>query len=134
MRDYNAMCQALAETAATIGTMRGYATVPAKVQVPCIIVAVAEDGPSETFTGMTAVKLHLLLLVSRSNEESAQIKLNDYRSTSTSESVINAFEADQTVGGTMDAIVWQRTNAPAKYEVGGVEYYGAEFEFEALAE
>jgi len=81
--DYNGISDALAKviTEANLAKLQGHAQVPDKINPPCAIVAVAEDGPSDTFDGEMSATLHVLVLVSRADSTAAQRQLNAYRST-----------------------------------------------------
>ncbi len=62
----------------------------------------------------------------------AQIAMDDYLSTGTAASIINAVESDKTLGGAVESCWIRATNAPTRFVPGdGVrEWLEARFEFE----
>lgn len=126
--DYNDLCDDIARALRDITGLRAHATIPDKVTTPCAVVAIADDGPSDTFTGQTAVNFKVLLLASKADVRTAQRTLNKYRSRGNPESIADKLEAASI---TADYVTWTGTEAPSKFETGGIEYVGCEFNFEA---
>lgn len=124
--DYNALCDALAVDLNDIPGLRGHGEIPDKVAPPCAVVAIAEDGPAEDFEGDVTVSVHVLVIVSRADSRTAQRKLNTFRSRGNAESVIDKLEASSAA----DYVAWKGTDAPSKFDIGGIEYIGAEMTFE----
>lgn len=64
----------------------------------------------------------------------AQIAMDAYLSTATTASIINAVEADKTLGGAVESCWIRATSAPSRYvpDDGVREYLAAKFEFEAF--
>lgn len=126
--DYNDLCDDIARALRDITGLRAHATIPDKVTTPCAVVAIADDGPRDTHAGQTTVNFKVLLLASKADTRSAQRTLNMYRSRGNAESIADKLEA---APGTADYIEWTGTEAPSKFETGGIEYVGCEFNFEA---
>lgn len=134
--DYNNVCEGMATALRTVPGLRAHASIPDKIVPPCAIVELGEDQPGmDTFDGSTTVALQVLILVNKAHTGAAQKKLNAYRSTSNNQSVINAVEATPTLphdgAATTDSVVWKGTSPSATFNIGGIDYYGAELAFEA---
>ena len=123
---------ALAEAVRSIDGMRSSAFVPTKVVPPMAVVSVGSGTYDDDTSGGMTLALGLLVLVSRSDDRTAQAKLDDYITPSGDRSVKAAIEADLTLGGTVDSVAVVGWGDPAEFEVGGTSYVGVEFDVEAV--
>lgn len=122
----------------TIPGLRVHDTLPDSLTPPAAEVVLGQPPVEyeQTFGGVgTAVTMwHFLvrLIVQRVSERTAQDTLDEYISTTGSNSVPVAIEGDKTLGGTVDTIrVLQAQNYGA-YTVGDVSYLGVEFVVDAV--
>lgn len=122
----------LAETLKGISGLRATAFVPPKVEPPMAVVSLGAGLYDDTLAGSMAATLNVLVLVSRSDDRSAQARLDDYISPTGTYSVKAAVDADPTLDGAVGSATVVGWGDPAEFEVGGVSYVGVEFTVEAI--
>jgi hypothetical protein len=110
--------------------LRAFAYIPTKIDPPTAIVATG-NGTIESFDPTAEIVMLVLVLVSRTENRSAQVKLDRYVSTNTAQSIELAFRNNPRLPyagvNTCDSCALLGWDAPAKYEVGGIEYFGVQF-------
>ena len=110
--------------------LRVYDTVPAKIEPPAAAIALAEGQASQDFDGAFEVAWAVVVLLTRTDDSRAQRALDDVLST---DGIHAWFDADQTLGGTVDycrVVSWAQ---PGTYDYGGTSYVGVEVAVETLA-
>lgn len=111
------------------------AYIPTKILPPVAIIATG-SGEISSQDPIAEVELLALVLVSRVENAAAQKKLDEYCSTNTNKSVERAILDNPGLpfqgANTCDDAVVVGWDAPAKYEIGGAEYFGVQFHLAAL--
>ncbi len=123
---------ALAAAVQSIDGMRSSAFIPTKIVPPMAVVSVGSGTYDDDTGGGMTLSLGLLVLVSRSDDRSAQARLDDYISPTGDRSIKAAVESDLTLDGTVDSVAVVGWGDPAEFEVGGTSYVGVEFDVEAI--
>lgn len=125
---------ALASALSTLFAGRVFDTVPDGILTPCAIVIPTGITYDEAFTdGLTSYEYLILVVVGRSDERTAQDRLDGYCDPTGSGSVRAAIKSDPTLGG---AVFSARVTDMRNYrqlEVDSVTYLSAEFTVEVKA-
>lgn len=116
---------------------RVHVTAPEKIHPPCVIIGDGDVEYDDDFDGGDRLSFGVLVVVSRAESRSAQVKLNDYRQRSGANSVKAAIEADPGLpyagSDTAESVAVLSVTSPETIELGGVSYLACEFSVEVLA-
>lgn len=119
----------------TIDGLNVYAFPPGQVQVPAVVITPA-DGAFLTYQtalgGAPNLALSITLFVQRGQERAGTEKLDAYIATSGPDSIYNAVEADQDLGGIVDSCIVVAASNHGTFTYGEVQYFGCEFSVEVL--
>jgi hypothetical protein len=98
--DLAAVRAGLADQLATIAGLRTYAYQPDTIATPCAIVLAPVSAVYTTdFDGDVELTIPILVLVQRVNERTADAEISRYLSSTGSDSIKVAIDADTTLGG-----------------------------------
>lgn len=125
--------EALAGVLATIAGLNTYGFPPGQVNVPAAVVA---PGDGEFLVYQTAnggaptLNLTVTLFVQRTQDRAGTEKLDAYLATSGSNSVYNAVELDQDLGGVVQSAVVLGARNFGTFTYGELSYFGADLDVE----
>lgn len=119
---------ALATKLGTISGLRAYAFQPDSPAFPCAIPTLTSiEYHGAMGAGLVTYQFTVSLIVGRVSERSSESKLNDFGAYSGAASVRQTLEADQTLGGVVDAtIVTSATNITG-ITIGDTDYLMMDF-------
>lgn len=135
--DLTAIRNGLATALRTVPGLRAAPHMPDTISPP---IAVIDSGPGnfETFEPLIAIGFDVTVLVSKAETRAAQLKLDAYMSSHTSQSIDTAIQNHPTLpyagAATVDHATLSGWDSPAAFTVGGVEYYGVTFHVAVLAQ
>ncbi|HEU4422063.1 MAG TPA: hypothetical protein VFR67_05925 [Pilimelia sp.] len=107
--------------------------VPDSIDPPFAYPAATDGNYDETTDLAAGVVVTVRVLTSRAEDQSGQELLDGYLADSGPTSVKAAIEADPTLGGLVDDLAVTGWSGHRLYEIGGVDYYGAELTVVILA-
>lgn len=124
-----------------IPELNHFGYVPDVVPDPCFYAGEVEIDFDQTFQrGMDKIRLTCRLLVARSDDEGGQAELDKYLAGSgpfsVKERLLEARGApgEAALGGLCDDLHLRRIHGYRFYQVGEVQYYGAEFVIDIIGE
>lgn len=118
----------LAANLGTISGLRAFSYMPDRVSVPAAIVGEVGIDFDLTFgRGLDQFAITVRVYVSKASDRAGQDKLDGYLAGSGASSIKAAIEADKTLGGAAQTLKVVAVTGYGVYEVGGVDYLGAEF-------
>lgn len=135
--DPAAVRQALADavTAGPSGdyAISAYSRIPDVFEAPAFI-PVQFEGDYETDTdGSVDLVLTCRLAVARGESGAAQAMLDTYLSNGDANSIVDAINADSTLGGVVDDLKVSGFDAYRLFDWGGATWWGAELTIEVMA-
>jgi hypothetical protein len=102
---------------------------PDSVSPPCFFPAEVEldrtAAGNRTFGAIRGYDVKCRILTSRADDLTGQALLDAYLSEGTTDNVVDAIEADQTLGGIAKSVFVYRVDAYRLYTVGADLFYGA---------
>lgn len=138
--DYNAIADALEAIARGVG-LTAFSEVPDAIPSWAFIVGEMDINPNLTFgsrsgtrRGTDEVTITCRILVGRYDDKQAQRKLREWMSGSGVTSMIQAIQADKTLGGTVHSSKVARFSGNRMYDVGGTKHYGIELDIYAIGD
>lgn len=133
--DIAAIRQALANAVGTIAGVQVHPSVPDSITAPAFGAGEVEIDYDQTFHGgLTVLLCKGRLYHSRAaGADSDQPAMDAYLMPAGPTSIKAAIEADRTLGGVCQALRVERLHGYATYQVGGVDYLGAEFDVRVWA-
>lgn len=114
---------------ATVSGLRAHDTVPDTLVPPAaVVVPERVDYHVAMRKGLCAVRFRVQVVAQRVAERSGQDLLDGYLSAGTglTSSLVDAIEADRTLGGAASDVVVEAASAYGPVTYGGVDYLGAE--------
>lgn len=112
---------------------RVYDYMPDEINVPCAVVVPIEGDYNYTIHATKDKDIfHVIVLVNRSNNRSAQNELNTYLTRIGATSIKAAIEADKTLGSVVHWARVMRWERYGDWTVGGKQYLGVQFVVEVL--
>lgn len=120
---------ALKTTLQTISGLTVYDTAPGQVVVPAAVITIA-PGPFlvyDTSNGTDDLMLSIRLIVSGADDRAGQDALDTYASSSGTQSIRAAIQADFTLGGLVHFADVSDARDYGALTVGTVEYFGCTF-------
>lgn len=120
---------------AAVADLTGYETVPESVNAPAFLVVPRLSNFETVFgRGTDQHIFDVIVLVSRRDDELAQLDLDPYVTGAGSSSIRQALWNDRTLGGVVDeARVTGMTDYGATFPVGLVDFVGARLTVEVMA-
>jgi hypothetical protein len=135
--DIPAIRKALADAVGTIAGVQTFAVVPDQIVAPAFGAGEVEIDYDQAFRGGNAGLSVILckgrLYAARAQGAPGQTNLDGYLASSGSQSVKAAIEVDKTLGGACATLRVENVRGYGTYQVGGVDYYGAEFDVRVWA-
>lgn len=135
--DVSAIRQGLATAVAGVPGVQGFAWQPLAPNPPTFAPVDFEITYHKTFgrvTGLSELLFTCQLLVSRGDTDTGRTALDAFISPTNSASIAAALEANPTLGGACRALVVERVRLVGRlYEVGGVDYLGAQIDVRVWA-
>jgi len=130
-----------AAVAAAVGSamsdVQTFGVVPDRIEAPAFSAGEVEIDYDKTFgpggTGLQELVCKGRIYASRADVTAGQANLDAYLARTGSRSVKAAVEADRTLGGVCRTLRVERVHGYGRYEVGGVDYYGAQFDIRIWA-
>lgn len=107
-----------------------YDYVPDRVTPPCIVLAVGAGTYQNDFDDQMTAEWVAHLIVSKSNDRSAQKKIREYANPTGAKSVRAAIEADKTLGGAVGDAAVVEWDVPSEIEIAGTSYASVGFSIE----
>jgi hypothetical protein len=136
--DYNALAEGLEAAAASTG-VRPFSEVPDSLPTWGFYVGEMDIDVNLTFgsrsgtrRGTDAVTVTCRVLVARYDDKQALKKLRGYMAGSGMQSLVQAIQADKTLGGSCDSSKVMRLSGNRMFDVGGTKYYGVELDVYAI--
>jgi hypothetical protein len=137
MADIAAIRAGMANAVKAIAGMQTWPNIPGSIVAPAFASGEVEIDYDKTFRGGAAGLAELVvkgrLYAGTADTPAGQAALDSYLAPSGLLSVKAAIEADLTLGGTCKTLRVERVHSYAIYNVGGTEYYGAQFEVRVWA-
>jgi hypothetical protein len=134
MADVNTIATGLATRLATTG-LKTFPTAPGQVVPPCIVVI--PNRPAilfgQTLDGEATVNLLAICLLSAANDNTGQVALNAIISSSGTQSICAAVQADPTLGGACESSLVLQVSSYGLVEYAGQQYMGASFLIQVFA-
>jgi hypothetical protein len=126
----------LGNSVASIGRLNHYGYTPNQVQPPCFFpVEVTFDltaAGHRTFGTNRGYEVTCRLLTSRADDLSGQALLDKYLSEGSTDNIVEAIQADQTLGGIAASVFVHHIDGYRLYTVGADVFYGATFRVQVL--
>ena len=114
---------------ATVTGLRVYDHIADSFQPPAAMVAIETVDYHQAFRGGDSVyTFRISLLVARTDDRTAQRKLDEFLSYSGTKSIRQAIEADPTLGGRVEASVVTSGGNVAAIQVNEATYLGVDFD------
>lgn len=128
--DIAAIRAGLATAVGTIPGVQVLPIVPDQVEPPAFSAGEVEIDYNQTFStgGLTVLLCKGRLYSSRADNTAGQTNLDAYLAPTGALSIKAAIEADKTLGGVCRTLRVERLHGYGMYQVGGVDYYGAQFD------
>lgn len=130
--DWNAVSDALAECGRAVG-LNAFDYVPDSLPNLAMYVGEIDVDVNVTFgsrspirRGTDQAEITLRILIARSTDKEALRKVRAYMSGSGPSALIQAIQADQTLGGTVDSSIVKNMRGNRLFVVGEKRYYGVE--------
>jgi hypothetical protein len=124
----SAVRTSLASAAAGISGLRSRAFIADAIEPPTFVVGEVEQDFDLTMgRGVDVVTVQCRLYTSRASERGGQDALDVYLAGSGARSIKRALEVDKTLGGACQDLRVSGQRGYGVYNVGGLEYIGAEF-------
>ena len=119
----------LGNSVASISGLNHYGYTPDKPSPPCFFPAELDmdrtASGGRTFGALRGYDMRARVLTSRADDLSGQGLLDDYLSEGSTNNIIDAIEADQTLGGIAATVQVYRVDGYRLYTHGADLYYGA---------
>lgn len=136
--DWNAICDALQSTAATVDGVNAFSEVPDNLPTVGFYVGEIDITPNITMRGKRApggprrgsdqATITCRILVARYDDKEAQRKLRQFMGGSGMYSLIDAIELNRDLDGTVDDSVVKSIRGNRMFDVGATKFYGIEFD------
>ena len=121
--------EGIAERLNTIAGLRVYENIADSFQPPAAMITIDTVDYHQAFRGGDSVyTFRISLMVGRTDDRTAQKKLDEYLSYSGNKSIRQAVEADPTLGGRVEASVVTSGGNIAAIQVNEATYLGVEFD------
>lgn len=125
---------ALIARLSTLSELTGYHFLPDSFTVPCAIAAVgAVDHETEYGVGVSEYDGSILVIVARTDTESGQTAIDNYRSSGNASSIPDLLKADKTLGGVVATSGRLKSSPHVAITINGVAYIAAEFNLSIYA-
>jgi hypothetical protein len=136
MADVTVLANALGTALGTAG-IRALPYLTDTFSPPVALVAIDQVEYHQAFgapaNGMASFHFLAQVILARSSDRAALTAMEGYLSTSGSTSVLDALEADPSLGGVAQALVVTRSRPPAAISINGAEYITVPFEVTVYA-
>jgi len=127
------MAAGLAKNLATIPQLRTFSYVPEQLNPPAAVTAVVTVEYDDDFDDNYTVEFGVLVIVTRADARSAQIRLYDYLEAAGERSVRAAIDADPTLDGSCATCQVVTGGSEQIVTVGGQDYLAVEFVVRAMS-
>ncbi len=128
---------ALANAVNGISGLQRWAFIPGSLVAPAWVAGEVTIDYDRTFrgggAGLTEMVVKGRLYAGTADTPSGQAALDAYLTPSGATSIKAAIEADLTLAGTVRTLRVERVHSYATYTVGGIDYYGAQFDIRVWA-
>lgn len=132
--DVYAIQSGLATAAKTVPGLRAAPTLPDAITPPLFVPVDFDLTYNQTFGGLVEVLFTCQVFTSRGNTDTGRKLLIGYLAEAGPSSIKAALEADTTLSGAAAALVVERVRGAGRlYEVGGIDYLGAQFDVRVWA-
>lgn len=129
MNNLNDVAEAMCDTLSGIG-LRMHAAVPHKIEPPAGIVQLGQGRNHADMDGGREVMWRVTVMLSRADDVRAQRTLYDFLSEDAA--ILAAFDADPTLGGTVDSARYLGWDEPGPFDLAGTSYVGANLDVETI--
>lgn len=132
--DAYAIQAGMATAAKTVSGLRAFATLPDAIEPPVFAPLELELSYDQAFGGLTETVFTCQVFTSRGDTDTGRKLLIGYVAESGATSIKAALEADRTLGGVAKTLIVERVRGAGRlYEVGGIDYLGAQFDVRVWA-
>lgn len=132
--ELSAIRSGLAEALADIDGLLVSEHIPEQITPPMAVVTHSRIEFHRAMRGGSSqYSFIIVLVVGRMAQQSGQMRLDEYLAWDGDQSVRQALEADQTLGGAAQTCTVQAARAIQPMPIGDAAYFGVEFEVEVLA-
>ncbi len=128
--------QALGNSVASIPGLNHFGYTPDNIQPPCFfpldVVMDRTAAGQRTFGNTRGYQVVCRIVTARADEIAGQGLLDDYLSEGTTNNIVDAIEADQTLGGIAKSVFVHRIDGYRQYTIGPDLFYGASFNVQVI--